>query len=300
MKRFLSTNWNRATLNHFFLVVVGMKNCHTPQLQSRGERRTIRVVSGDSCGALTTKCGITPAQFTEYNTYDSKLCSTVRPGQPVCYSSEDLPEIHHKPNGDKCATRYVERDEFCDSIAAANGFTVKELEDFNESKVWGWRGCENLYPDTLICLSKGDPPLPASVERVACGPQKSNSEAIKGGVTIENMARMEPCPLNACCNFRDGVKSANRRKLAANVVNFLNEHGFDGVDMDWEYQAVPDLPDIPAGEPVNGPDYLAFLRQLRVRLKASQSLSIAAPASYWYLKGFPLRRFLRLSATLST
>ncbi len=69
MKRFLSTNWNRATLNHFFLIVVGMKNCHTPQLQSRGECRTIRVVSGDSCGALTTKCGITPAQFTEYNTF---------------------------------------------------------------------------------------------------------------------------------------------------------------------------------------------------------------------------------------
>lgn len=31
---------------------------------------------------------------------------------------------------------------------------------------------------------------------------------------------------------------ANRQKLARNVVNFVNEHGLDGVDFDWEYPGV--------------------------------------------------------------
>lgn len=88
--------------------------------------------------------------------------------------------------------------------------------------------------------------------------------------------------------YREGVKAANRVKLAQNVVRFLNEHNLDGVDFDWEYPAAPDLPDIPPGEPANGPDYRDFLEEVRQRLSSRQSLSIAAPASYWYLKGFPI------------
>ncbi|KAK4663417.1 hypothetical protein QC763_608160 [Podospora pseudopauciseta] len=89
--------------------------------------------------------------------------------------------------------------------------------------------------------------------------------------------------------FRAGVNSANRATLANNIANFVREHGLDGADIDWEYPAAPDLPDIPPADPIDGPNYLAFLRLLRAGLPTGKSLAIAAPASYWYLKGFPVR-----------
>lgn len=85
------------------------------------------------------------------------------------------------------------------------------------------------------------------------------------------------------------MNSANRATLANNIANFVREHGLDGADIDWEYPAAPDLPDIPPADPIDGPNYLAFLRLLRAGLPTGKSLAIAAPASYWYLKGFPIR-----------
>jgi chitinase len=60
------------------------------------------------------------------------------------------------------------------------------------------------------------------------------------------------------------------------------------VDFDWEYPGAPDIPGIPPGSPQDGPNYLAFLKLVRAALPAGKTLSIAAPASYWYLRGFPI------------
>ncbi|PGH10677.1 hypothetical protein AJ80_07433 [Polytolypa hystricis UAMH7299] len=87
--------------------------------------------------------------------------------------------------------------------------------------------------------------------------------------------------------FRDGVTPANRQTFANNVVNFINTHNLDGVDFDWEYPAAPDIPGIPAGQLQEGQDYLDFLTIVKAQLP-DKSVSIAAPASYWYLKGYPI------------
>ncbi|KAF1828811.1 hypothetical protein BDW02DRAFT_651807 [Decorospora gaudefroyi] len=47
-----------------------------PQPNPDGTCADAQVVSGDSCGSLATKCGISPAKFTEYNS-DKSLCSAV-------------------------------------------------------------------------------------------------------------------------------------------------------------------------------------------------------------------------------
>ena len=85
------------------------------------------------------------------------------------------------------------------------------------------------------------------------------------------------------------VNPANRAMLATNIASFVAQHGLDGADIDWEYPAAPDLPDIPPADPIDGPNYLAFLKLLRAALPSGKSLSIAAPASYWYLRGFPIK-----------
>lgn len=49
-----------------------------------------------------------------------------------------------------------------------------------------------------------------------------------------------------------------------------------------------DIPGIPADSRSSGSDYLEFLKLVRQQLDQAQSLSIAAPASYWYLQGMPI------------
>jgi hypothetical protein len=53
------------------------------------------------------------------------------------------------------------------------------------------------------------------------------------------------------------------------------------------FQAI-DIPGIPEGEPIEGTNYLSFLVVLKNLLRG-KSVSIAAPASYWYLQAFPIK-----------
>ncbi|OLN96797.1 Killer toxin subunits alpha/beta 2 [Colletotrichum chlorophyti] len=93
--------------------------------------------------------------------------------------------------------------------------------------------------------------------------------------------------------FREGVKPANRMKMATNIANFIKKHELDGVDIDWEYPGAPDLPDFDPGKKEDGPNYLAFLAVLK-NLLPGKSVAIAAPASYWYLKQFPIKEISKV------
>jgi chitinase len=50
---------------------------------------------------------------------------------------------------------------------------------------------------------------------------------------------------------------------------------------------VPDMDWLPRSSPEEAPNYLAFLELMRSKLP-QKSISIAAPASFWYLKAFPI------------
>ena len=165
-------------------------------LHARADCRIIRVVSGDSCGSLASKCGISSADFTKYNT-KTNLCSTLAVGQPVCCSSGTLPDIRPKPNSDgTCATYKVNSGDTCSALAASNGLTQDEIEEFNEGQTWGWMGCKQLMADVNICLSKGNPPLPYPIANAVCGPTKPGTVLVPDQV----LDSYNPCPLNACCN----------------------------------------------------------------------------------------------------
>ncbi|KAJ5901127.1 glycoside hydrolase [Penicillium tannophilum] len=89
--------------------------------------------------------------------------------------------------------------------------------------------------------------------------------------------------------LRNGVKESNRKALAKAVVDFINDEELDGIDFDWEYPGAQDIPGIPADSKDSGKNYLEFLKLVKAQLPSSKTLSIAAPASYWYLKNFPIK-----------
>lgn len=377
-----------------------------------GTCATVQVVSGDSCGTLASKCGITGANFEEFNSYKSNLCSTLAVGQHVCCSEGELPDMTPQPNPDgSCATYTIIEGEWCAKIAAANGITTDDIENYNEN-TWGFTGCANLTPGAKICLSEGNPPMPPPISNAICGPQVPETSA-PSDTSREALAELNPCPLNVCCNiwgqcgttgpfcetpedaplgtegcisncgteivnndqapdevrhiayfeayngdrpclymnvedvdrsyythlhfsfvdlttsfdvstanvkaqwdrlleldgikriaafggwaastqpstyylFRQGVRPENRETLASNLAAFIVDSGLEGIDIDWEYPGAPDIPGIPPADPMDGDHYLEFLKLLREKLPSDKSLAIAAPASYWYLRGFPI------------
>ncbi|KAK2595946.1 hypothetical protein QQS21_006476 [Conoideocrella luteorostrata] len=90
--------------------------------------------------------------------------------------------------------------------------------------------------------------------------------------------------------FQKGVKFANRWDMAANIATFVLENGLDGVNIDWGYPGATSAPGIPPTDNDNeGAMYALFLSILRSKLDPSKSLSIAAPASYWYLQNLPIQ-----------
>ncbi|KAK2771652.1 hypothetical protein FQN53_004945 [Emmonsiellopsis sp. PD_33] len=388
-----------------------------PPGNSDGSCKTIKVVSGDSCASLATKCGLSPQDFTEVNP-DSELCSALAVGQPVCCSRGELPDLRPKPNPDgSCATYTTIADDSCSVIAASNGLKVEDIEDFNKN-TWGWSGCKHLFTEFKLCVSSGDPPMPAPVSGAICGPTVPGTEQPPKGT---NLTTLNPCPLKVCCNIwgqcgttddfctvsesetgapgtsapgengckcvsncgrdiikgdppsekihvayfeawnhnrkcltmdvdqvdtdkythihfafidvtpefaidpssvkeqfdmfkemsgvkkiisfggwdfstlpetqnilREAVKPGNRDIFQKNIIAFLEEHNLDGVDLDWEYPGAPDIPGVPEGEPEAGKDYYDFLSNVKSELGDSKTVSFAAPASYHYLKAFPM------------
>ncbi|PVH81321.1 glycoside hydrolase family 18 protein [Cadophora sp. DSE1049] len=89
--------------------------------------------------------------------------------------------------------------------------------------------------------------------------------------------------------FRESVSNQIRMEFANNAAAFVQEHNLDGVDFDWEYPGAPDIPGLPPGSPNDGANYLSFLKLVRGFLPREKTVSVAAPASYWYLKGFPIK-----------
>ncbi|KAK2590717.1 hypothetical protein QQS21_011588 [Conoideocrella luteorostrata] len=89
--------------------------------------------------------------------------------------------------------------------------------------------------------------------------------------------------------FRVATNAQNRETFVDNLVKFMLAQNLDGFDFDWEYPGAPDSPDFAPGSPEEGANYLAFLQLLRSKLPGDKSISIALPASYWYLKQYPVK-----------
>ncbi|KAJ5827672.1 Glycoside hydrolase superfamily [Penicillium robsamsonii] len=415
-----SSDWEHEKKDWSQMTLQTSQKLHKPQMKTsaisaQASCDYITVFAGNLCPVLAKSCGISEADLAKFNP-KKDLCTTLTAGQIICCSKGDVPDLKPKPKADgTCFTYKTIREDTCFKIAAANRISVKDIESFNK-ETWGWSGCDALGYSQIMCLSKGDPPMPAELSNAVCGPQVSGT---KKPTDRTKLAELNPCKLNACCNiwgqcgitddfctesnsttgapgtaaedengcisncgnhikpgtteppdfkmivyfeawnsnrpcmnmdvtdipskgtyshvhfafanitkdlevdiedvkpsfnafvgmkdfnrilsfggwafstapetfpiFRQGVTDAQRQKFADNVVAFLKLHNLDGLDFDWEYPGAPDLPDIPAGSPEDGANYLKFLKMVKKQLPKGKSLSVAMPASYWYLRGF--------------
>ncbi|KAL3479632.1 hypothetical protein BJX99DRAFT_255358 [Aspergillus californicus] len=84
--------------------------------------------------------------------------------------------------------------------------------------------------------------------------------------------------------------AANRATFIQNLLGFLSEYGYDGVDFDWEYPGADDRGG--SNSLVDGENYTLLLKELREAIAAggrNHLVTFTAPTSYWYLRHFDLK-----------
>lgn len=83
--------------------------------------------------------------------------------------------------------------------------------------------------------------------------------------------------------FNDVARTAaSRSTFISSLVAFMDQHGFQGVDIDWEYPGAPDR----GGKPEDTDNYVALVKEMRAAFGTKYGISMAIPASYWYLRWF--------------
>jgi chitinase len=94
------------------------------------------------------------------------------------------------------------------------------------------------------------------------------------------------------------ASEANRKKFANNVVHFMQQYGFDGVDIDWEYPGAGDR----GGKPEDTENYVLLLKTMREVFDSSggkYGLTFTAPSSYWYLRWFNLKEMVKYASWIN-
>lgn len=83
------------------------------------------------------------------------------------------------------------------------------------------------------------------------------------------------------------ASTSSQKSFFASLLIFMSTFGFDGVDLDWEYPVAPER----GGNSADFANYVSFLKNLKAALTASghdYGLSVAIPASYYYLQNFDI------------
>ncbi|KAJ6172465.1 Peptidoglycan-binding Lysin subgroup [Penicillium chermesinum] len=107
---------------------------------------------------LLFRCGITIAEFNQYNSNPSD-CTKIN--GPVCCSKGALAIPPTEQELGECYVYTVRDGDNCATIAKAYGITEQDLNTFN-NQTYAWNGCDKILPNSFICLSGGEPPYACS------------------------------------------------------------------------------------------------------------------------------------------
>lgn len=133
----------------------------------------------------------------------------------------------------------------------------------------------------IVPSAKGDPDLYRQLTQ-----KKLNDPNLKVFIAIGGWTFNDPGP--TATTFSDIARSeANQRTFIVSLISFINTYNFDGVDIDWEYPEAPDR----QGRGEDFANLPKFLNNIKAALRqngAKNGLSIAIPASYWYLQHFDI------------
>ncbi|KAL2211280.1 chitinase [Sarocladium strictum] len=198
-------------------------------------------------------------------------------------------------------------DEFCkddkvDRPSCSNGHPVDRVIGYWESWSTSQRSCMSMAPETIpygqftdiifsfatinpetFRISPGNKATDSMMARI--GAMKLIQPGLKIWIAIGGWAFNDPGPTQT--TFSDIARSAsNTETFLESLVSLMNKYNFDGVDIDWEYPVAPDR----NGRPEDYKNAVTFMTKLKTRMeKNKKQVSMAIPASYWYLQNFDIQ-----------
>ncbi|TEA17437.1 Acidic mammalian chitinase [Colletotrichum sidae] len=105
---------------------------------------------------------------------------------------------------------------------------------------------------------------------------KDQNPSLKVSIAVGGWAASGP-------PFSNMARTQERRAVfIQSVIDLMDTYGFDGIDLDWEYPVAPDRD----GAPEDKENYVHLVRELRRALPVQKEITVAIPASNWYLRHF--------------
>jgi chitinase len=112
---------------------------------------------------------------------------------------------------------------------------------------------------------------------------KSANQGLKTYISVGGWSFTDPGPTRTAFSTM-ASSTGNRAKFISGLMNFMNEYGFDGVDLDWEYPQADDR----GGSQGDKDNYVALVAQMRSAFGSKYGITVTLPTSYWYLQHFDL------------
>ncbi|KAK8103189.1 glycoside hydrolase family 18 protein [Apiospora sp. TS-2023a] len=158
---------------------------------------------------------------------------------------------------------------------------VEALDQVNFAFVYILPDTYDLYP-----MGKDDSTLKRVTDAKTRNPEAKIWLSVGGWSFNDNGTSTQPV-------FSDiASTSENSARFADKVVSFMNQYGFDGIDIDWEYPGAGDRGGRKE-DVANFPQMLGALRSAFKREDKHWGISITVPTSYWYLRWFDLPRLAK-------
>ncbi|KAF2147914.1 glycoside hydrolase family 18 protein, partial [Myriangium duriaei CBS 260.36] len=112
---------------------------------------------------------------------------------------------------------------------------------------------------------------------------KQKKPGLKAYISVGGWSFTDPGPTQQA--FSNMVSSAgNRASFINGLVKFMDNYGFDGVDIDWEYPGADDR----GGVEADTANYVELTKEMREAFGSRYGLTVTIPTSYWYLQHFDI------------
>ncbi|UKZ76853.1 hypothetical protein TrVFT333_004568 [Trichoderma virens FT-333] len=293
--------------NQYYCCTAGTLPDMRPKPNPDGSCHSYKVAAGDDCYSIANSFGITEANIDSFNkkTWGWAGCA-LQIGQLICLSTGDPPcpqqsrtlpadHRHRSPGTAKpftngcishCGSDVVNNDEAPDSFKRIGYYEAFSYD----------RDCLAMHPKSIpknnfthVHFAFGTVTEEFDVD---ISDYETEFSAFKEGEykKILSFGGWDfSTGSDTFQRFRQATTSAYRGTFVNNLVSFMKKENIDGFDFDWEYPGAPDIPDVPPGSASEGDNYLDFLSLLKSRLPKDKTVSIAIPASFWYLQAYPVK-----------
>jgi len=76
--------------------------------------------------------------------------------------------------------------------------------------------------------------------------------------------------------------SSSRSAFTSSMEAFMEQYGFQGVDLDWEYPVA----DTRGGKPADTENFVSLVKEMRAAFGTKYGISLTLAPDYWYLRYF--------------